>query len=383
MAFLRFGMTLYLALCVADVHGIRVTRQLSSHPVELLLTRHGVSCANLVKYWPSSKNRLPHRIMKDPMLCEAGKKLSASFKPEIAQKIKNLTKDPWTDKPDAILSSVLVRAIETAINMYGHPVHVVPYIRETGGFAGVESKDNQFKTPEVQVERLSKRYASSFSVNYQYAQEFGFKPEGDWKKFMYFLEKSFLPDLIRSKNKQSGEPIVLAIVTHSNFMNEGEVSRACSKVWTSNHGAKANNNEVVRLSFQYEIDVNPSSDNITPQTSLVPQQTPLTCNSVIKGVSVYANGTEKMQPLCRSDIGDACWNEIQRSADEAYPKTVERKIRKLTEEAEDVRQRANKESKHGHFSKASKTYGDMMAIEARRDELKQVNCWAGGKPAEL
>lgn len=338
-----------------------------SHPVEILLTRHGVSCANIVNYFTESISlssafggnlgNLNHARMKDPMLCEAGKKFA------------NSSKQTGT-VPDAIISSVLVRAIETAINQFGSPVYVAPFIREAG-----LGKDNQWNDRSTQLRQLSERYGTNFQVNYKYAELLTYEPEGDWTKFINFLGQTFLPDLVRDLGKSSGEPIVLAVVSHSNFMLEGEVFDACSNkagLFQNNpKKPKPRNNQVVKLSYRFSSEPRTSEVDLTPATSLLPEGGDLKCEPAgVDGVSLYKNAKETVD-ICRSDIGDMCEAHILQHG--SLPATLEGEIEKLNKKV--LKKKAQIEKGVNKADKLLEIESEMGALVSRCKALKDTPCW--------
>merc|ERR1712061_538194 len=63
----------------------------------------------------------------------------------------------------------------------------------------------------------------------------------DWSKFESFLSKFIMPSLSSSSKKSKDETLTLAIVTHSKFMNDGNLGLRCLHLWND----KPKNNQVI------------------------------------------------------------------------------------------------------------------------------------------
>lgn len=218
------------------------------YKVQLLVTRHGLSCANIAQKWISNFD-VGRGYIHDTLLSGAGYTASVESAKEVDQWLKTNG-----FRIDAVLSSVLARAMQTALYMFpGHtaPLHVVPYIREKG-----EGLSNAPKPQNEQVEHLQSALDNrSFALDYAWVNEFGSKL-GTWEEFLTFLEQFFLPDLI---SKNGGETtITLPVVTHSNFMRDS--LGKCSKAWKDKGEDKPLNNQVVNMVYTFEArDTQPSS----------------------------------------------------------------------------------------------------------------------------
>lgn len=213
------------------------------YDVHLLVTRHGLSCTNIVEKWVN-KFDAGRRHMHDPLLggvgvhgCHEGRKAVESY-----LNIRGLP--PY----DAVVSSVLARAMETALLTYPQqaaPLYVVPFIREHA--AGLS---NAPKEPAGQLADLNTSVPYDFHVDYRWIDEFG-SQKGSWDQFLYFLEQSFLPDLISRLEKPPGSTIVLPVVTHSLFMRDSDVGEKCKDAFKSNPSKKPLNNQVVEMAYAF------------------------------------------------------------------------------------------------------------------------------------
>jgi len=213
------------------------------YDVHLLVTRHGLSCTNIVEKWVN-KYDAGRRLMHDPLLggvgvlgCHEGRRAVESY-------LGNRSLPPF----DAVLSSVLARAMETALLTFpqqASPLHVVPFIREHA-----RGLSNDPKEPAGQLADLRTSVPYEFHMDYRWVEEFG-SQKGSWDQFLHFLEQFFLPDLISRLQKPPGSKIVLPVVTHSKFMRDSDVGVKCEDAFKSNPSGKPLNNQVVEITYAF------------------------------------------------------------------------------------------------------------------------------------
>ncbi|CAK0831906.1 unnamed protein product, partial [Prorocentrum cordatum] len=213
------------------------------YDVHLLVTRHGLSCANIVETWVH-KLDAGRRLMHDPLLGGVGIHGCSEGRTAVEAYLHNRSLPPY----DAVVSSVLARAMETALLTYPQqaaPLYVVPFIREHA--AGLS---NAPKEPVEQLADLNASVPYDFRVDYRWVEEFG-SQKGSWDQFLHFLEQSFLPDLVSRLGKPPGSKIVLPVVTHSLFMRDSDVGEKCKAAFGENPSGKPLNNQVVEMTYAF------------------------------------------------------------------------------------------------------------------------------------
>merc|ERR1719387_543038 len=86
---------------------------------------------------------------------------------------------------------------------------------------------------DEQVQALKREMKSEPDVNFNmsWLERYGQKTHGDWAKFRNFLAEKYLPDFASTSAKPADERIVLAVVTHSNFMMKGEIKSKCQQTY--------------------------------------------------------------------------------------------------------------------------------------------------------
>ena len=155
------------------------------------MIRHGLSCGNII-YHPDI-NLVPlNSFYRDPYLTEKGVEQSVKCSKYIETKLP---------KMDIVLSSSLIRAIETGLCMFpNNIIEITPYICES-----VKTLENMPHNYKIQSKRLQEKVKSNERVKHCVHQK-GLH-ESNLKNFiMYLLENYNVID------KE------IAIVTHSNFM---------------------------------------------------------------------------------------------------------------------------------------------------------------------
>jgi len=231
------------ALSSDDGSGYRVT-------VRLLVTRHAFSCANAVNEFGSDLyQKKKHIFMEDPLLTDCGAHRS------------KLAAEGLRESPDLVITSSLLRAMETAAFMYPNATIVpVPYISENGFGA-----DNTPKLLEAQLDTLrtavvSKRSALSIDrLDLQWMRNH--PPFSDtarstpnWSYFKKFMAENLLPTLPAELRKRE---LTIAMVTHSNFMRAiPELMSECRSYFKD----KPKNNQVLELRYSFTSGLVLSSD---------------------------------------------------------------------------------------------------------------------------
>lgn len=216
----------------------RPTRQTR---VNFLLTRHALSCANVVDKFGGKLSKT-HAFLSDPMLSACGRHRSS----EAASPVLTALADR---KIDLVLSSSMVRAIETAANQYpGRIITPVPFISEKW-HTWVE-KDNLPEDVEPQKAKLGERYAVEDITTKEIstpeaAEEVFEEPSGKpwlrvdfrWMKDPTFrkgrsspnfeeFRKFVVETLLPAKGLGDEKEVTLAVVTHSNFVKKSEPMRS-------------------------------------------------------------------------------------------------------------------------------------------------------------
>eukprot|EP00913_Durusdinium_trenchii_P030013 g28125.t1 len=196
---------------------------------------------------------LQHKHFLDPPLCDCGKRRT-----ERAAKILK-------DEPvDLVLSSNLMRAIETAYLQFGHrPVHVIPHIG-LHKWRIIEDLDNEPRLPEAQLEILRDFYPD-ISVDYGWRNDTA--EVSNWAAFEDFLKSKLLPELVLLHPKSSSS-YTIGIASHSIFLKNAigrspdrsrrsersETSREsiCFGEMPGNGRSKPFNNQVLEIFYYFD-----------------------------------------------------------------------------------------------------------------------------------
>lgn len=285
--------------------GEKVTR---THPVHLLLIRNGPSCATLARPF-GTKFGAGLGSMEDPLLASVGESgsLEGGEAVEAWLTVNNLTLD-------AVLSSSSARSLQTALQMFPKfqdPVFVVPYIDagRLNKVFGTEAK-NTGRGPSLQVEALKEVMGNRVHLDYRWSDAMGVPPgtgQSDLKRFMNFLQHIFLPSLVEESELPSGEPIVVAVVTHLNVIQAARQKCPCQQC--KNVADNAQNNQVLVVDLVYQEAASTGFD-VTPAFTISPG-----AESVCQAHNSYFKGTYREIPakLCYNDVGSKCFNEIQKN----------------------------------------------------------------------
>eukprot|EP00420_Gonyaulax_spinifera_P008971 CAMPEP_0197945436 /NCGR_PEP_ID=MMETSP1439-20131203/125909_1 /TAXON_ID=66791 /ORGANISM="Gonyaulax spinifera, Strain CCMP409" /LENGTH=702 /DNA_ID=CAMNT_0043568691 /DNA_START=211 /DNA_END=2319 /DNA_ORIENTATION=- len=275
--------------------------------VYILATRHGVSCANVAQQWNNFTRGLSHNIIKDPGL--------SGFGIHEAEVASSQTQE-WLEKKgwgvDIVVSSVLMRAMETAIYQFPtteptQTIYVAPYIREHGPML-----DNKARGDDEQEARLPSNISRRVVINRTFAKQVGQYKSGKWSDFLKFLAQVLLPQgfpkLIAERTgimaSDRKKPIVIAVVTHSLFMAK-DLGTECGRFFPERGGKKKPlNNQVVGVRYKLK------GGNLVPGGE---------CEPVVSGSSYHKeDGT--LKTLCKYDIGERCTKEIP---DYSMPTTLD------------------------------------------------------------
>jgi len=289
-----------LLLLTVGASRVLEVETLREHKVHLLVTRHGLSCSNIVEKWISKYDWGRGNIL-DPLLGNVGAHTSKSAAEEV---------EAWLHKQslsvDALVSSNIGRAMETGIRMFpmASPLYVVPYIREHAS-----GDSNEPAERPAQVRNLINAIGnSSFMVDYRWIDIFG-GDFGTWDRFLEFMRLSFLPDLVEKLNKPSGSPIVIGVVTHSKFMRDSDVGTHCRKHWDyKSDDAKPLNNQVLDLTYEFKVSKPPPGFDATQIYALRRDGQP--CNEVTSAQPLKNAAFKHTGRICLSDVGDVCLKPI-------------------------------------------------------------------------
>jgi len=283
----------------------------TTRPVHVLYTRTGLSCANTINSLaPSTWSPFQTSInMEDPLLTTAGANESLRVASEVERALRefNLT------TPDAVLASSLGRAIQTAVLQFGgREVWSVPFAVGKSGYGAGGSRFGE-RTAQIEAELERGGFGIHTRANEQWLKVFGIQ-QGGPSDFERFLEKSFLPSLEATVgvDKPQGDPLVLAVVTHGNFLKE---VAACKGLYYSNvekdkRSKVSHLNQVVRKVYKFRT-VTPAPDCVdaTPSYQLDPN--PQVCYPLAADVSPFFHGDGNMVDHCRRDLGQTCFGIAQ------------------------------------------------------------------------
>ena len=195
--------------------------------VQILFIRHGFSCANALKHFYPVSGLFARVTQGEPPLTLKGVKDTIRARDSIPEEFKN---------PDIVLSSVLIRAMQTAHFLYPDKnVYVAPYIREIDFGNSNRARPPTEQTNEIAMQNyyLMKRgiipyEERKFRPNYRFvvrSSGYGMKWEDaqeiNYDKFIFWIEKS-LPELLRMEKSDviNKNKIVIAVVGHSSFMQK-------------------------------------------------------------------------------------------------------------------------------------------------------------------
>jgi len=356
--------------------------------VRIQFIRHAFSCANMVQQFAEGGTltrwggTLGKAYLRDPMLSECGavRSLSAG----------NMLRST-AEAPDFVLSSSMLRAMETAAYMFpGRTITPVPYISESR-HTDLE-QDNLPLDVDSQLSQLAKAIASNRTavgplqslvdkLDLQWMRDDTFSAGGtsgprmssSWSKFEDFMANAFLPHVYAQDYPHPGV-LTIAIVSHSNFLKGiPDVKKHCSHLYDG----KPANNQVLELLFDYsakmlvtprrgsdpilELVVDPfesDSDGVwaAMQNSMADQSmrdlvfgelarsgppwkskdgVKMKVRRQLDAVSEqecinHINVAPNLQHLCQRDVGSVCVDELEK----AFPKQKTRPRLKIHDEGQ-------------------------------------------------
>jgi broad specificity phosphatase PhoE len=262
--------------------------------IKILFIRHGFSCANARQYhqgkdrwgpagWLARKGKA---LMNDPQLTNYGiMNIETAAQPFLEeQKVQ----------PDIVLSSTLLRAIQTAHFLFPkEKVYVAPYIRESGpGFDNIadrpQAQMNNFVAGQKQYNAFVKHYNKKarrklrtvhvdwnrFGDNTPVPVSYRFVNGGvgqvtwkeaqkvDYDKFiMDFIEKKIIPMLVFGGPQK--KTYLIAVVGHSYFMRENiktEIlaAKKAGRIEKSRFKHLNNPDNVAMIDLNFCLKANPS-----------------------------------------------------------------------------------------------------------------------------
>ncbi|CAK0894792.1 unnamed protein product [Prorocentrum cordatum] len=279
----------------------------TTRPVHVLYTRTGLSCANAVSSLaPSTWSPFQASVsMDDPLLTTAGANESLRLAPEVERGLRelNLTLD-------AVLASSLGRAVQTALLQFGgREVWSVPFAVGKSAY-GAGGPHFGERVAQIEAELQGGGFGVHTRANEQWLKVFGIH-QGGPADFERFLEKSFLPSLEQTvgADKPPGDPLVLAVVTHGNFLKKVQ---GCKALYSSgSKGSKVSRlNQVVRKVYRLTTST-PAPDCVdaTPKYQLDPN--PHVCYPFPAAASRFYEEDGSMVEHCRRDLGQTCLGIVQ------------------------------------------------------------------------
>lgn len=175
--------------------------------VNFIFIRHGESCQNLIfkKIHDKKLRKEYFKEYYDPTLSEMG--LEDSIK--MGKLLKKYLKDNFDIKSyDFVISSPLIRAIETAYFMTLQKVNVYPYLREISKMHHNEDKTDMYHPLKSikEQEEYFKKIGINNEVNF--LDKKSRRKPGDIEKFLDFF----------IKNNNSSKPLNVIIFCHSKIM---------------------------------------------------------------------------------------------------------------------------------------------------------------------
>ena len=179
--------------------------------VNIYLTRHGMSCSNLLKAVSGMMGKMESEYrMNDPQLIDYAIKQSKTAGQEVIGEINKNGQKPI----DFIGASPLFRAIQTAYYMYvaegesegksdaniNKPIHVMPFIKEVG--VTPTNQPALFDPASVikKMQDIDKDVPDDLKIEYPADVNF-VKNAPDWNKFIEYLRDNVLQ--IQSQQQQS------------------------------------------------------------------------------------------------------------------------------------------------------------------------------------
>lgn len=276
---MRSGLSLLLCICIAGVHvslaartPVQVTArtiiagnhsELASeaihvHPeraskaipvtIKAYWMRHGLSCANIIREFTNAGILTQHSYA-DPSLTDCAVKTAQVLGPQIERAIR--AANPHWRGPLLVFSSVLVRAMETALhNFPGENVYPIPFIAEADNYP-----DNKPLSWDAQEETKLPRPPNSPADIQRIVHYDTINPEEDEdrdskeEKHNYDTFKNEFPKIVTMLLLEKQSAPVLAnvdipviIVSHSGYMKKNLACRGTdypknNEVWMNEYTA--------------------------------------------------------------------------------------------------------------------------------------------------
>mmetsp|Transcript_9766 Transcript_9766/g.20846 ORF Transcript_9766/g.20846 Transcript_9766/m.20846 type:complete len:372 (-) Transcript_9766:64-1179(-) len=239
-------MRILSALCAALGFGATIADTEEVWQVDFLLVRHALSCANVIeKHGANFFAQKSHVLMRDPRLTNCG--VAAT------ERAAQPTKDN-AGSPDVVVSSSLMRAIETALHQFpGSQVIPVPFLSEKSVGQDNTPKDVESQVQLLQYMELDHRVNETFMKMPEFENG---RRNPSWKKFVAFAEDYVVPGLVEqlkaAGEKPGSRPLKVAVVTHSMFIRDLEPMKSvCKPLMEKLYKRKPSNNMVLSLSYSY------------------------------------------------------------------------------------------------------------------------------------
>ncbi len=229
--------------------------------IQLFFIRHGFSCSNYFKRRFKIKKTKKdyaygaYAMIPDPEVSNQG--LADLMRARPYLNIPN--------KPSIVLSSTLLRAMETAKVLFPeYKVYSVPYIGETAGV--VTTPDNEPTKPSEQNQVMRNLTQGQRHVIYSYLDERSDYPmdmgsldrefsrrgkslsKPDFDKFLRWLEK-WLPTAKEWNERYENRKFTIVVVGHSNFMRKFMQKEGMFNSQNSNKEDKPQNAAVVEVNL--------------------------------------------------------------------------------------------------------------------------------------
>lgn len=211
--------------------------------IQLWFVRHGESHNNAILKSAGGLGTVlyPVKHDADPYLTEKGE--------QIAKRNGELVKAAKI-KFDLVLSSIMVRTIQTAFHMListgvAEKIWLAPFISETPmSWGGIKLSENIPLPRLKQIEKLGRKDGSAILDSLDWGLIGG--PKGsneeclppDGRKFLSWLLAQDILAEIESQHESDTDPIRIAVVTHSHFLRDDSIKLGFKPdnvdIWTAN-----------------------------------------------------------------------------------------------------------------------------------------------------
>lgn len=256
----------------------RVSNTISSDYLEIYLIRHSLSCANLVNSYCKSKLKQKMKAVKcpDPLLSDW-----PFFKANGAERTKltELRKTLYDLNSDIVLSSTLIRAMETAHALFpNRRVYVVPFMKEQE-----VGTDNVPLSIKEQQKILYEEYKDIDWIDYKYIQNES-ETNRNLSNYEKFINKVIIPLITNNISLRR-----VAIVTHSHLM----------KKLFQKMNIRGDKFEKILNNSVYHIKYNRANINI---------YNPISVSLIDEGFNLPQNWNEQFEDRCQ--IQKSCYELI-------------------------------------------------------------------------